>query len=82
MKKNTHINVTVDFTLWSLGTYDLRIPIHQTVQQMLLNFMNTLKVTKQPAVYAMKIPTKNLLLSDDDCLMDYPITDGDILIVL
>lgn len=83
MENKTHINVTIDFSNWDNGQYDLRIPVHQPIKPLLLNLMETLKIdmTNQ-ALFALKVPTKNLLLSDDDSLLDYPVTDGDILIIL
>lgn len=83
MANETHINVTLDFTNWREGTYDLRIPRHQTVKQLLLNLQETLSI-QLPGLsrFAIKVPTKQLVLADDDSLLDYPVADGDILIVL
>ncbi|MBO1002409.1 EsaB/YukD family protein [Pseudogracilibacillus auburnensis] len=83
MAKNVHINVTVDFTNWNDGMYDLRIPIQLTVKQLLLNLQETLEITMpESSLFATKIETKQLLLADDDSLIDYPVTDGDIIVVL
>lgn len=83
MPKGSHINVTVDFRNCSDGVYDLRIPAHQPIKQLLLNLFETLQLDMTKVTrYAVKIPTKKLLLTDDDRLEDYPVTDGDILIVL
>lgn len=83
MSKKTHINVTIDFSNWGGGEHDLRIPVHQPIKPLLLNLMETLKIDMEnQALFVLKIPTKNLVLSDDDSLLDYPVTDGDILIVL
>ena len=79
----THINVTVDFTKKKFGRYDLRIPVHQPVKQLLANLTETLHLhIEEEFLYTIKVPAKSLLLSDDDRLADYPITDGDILVVL
>ncbi|WP_106496019.1 EsaB/YukD family protein [Lentibacillus sp. Marseille-P4043] len=84
MPYKTHIDVTIDFTSRrDAGLYDLRIPVQLTVKQLLLNVIDTLKLgPTDSSAYTIKIITKNLLLADDDMLMDYPITDGDILTVL
>lgn len=83
MSTGTHINVTIDFSNWGDGPYDLRIPVHQPVKPLLLNLAETLNIDiTNKAFFALKVPTKDLLLSDDDSMLDYPVTDGDILIVL
>lgn len=83
MFNNTHINVTINFSNWDGPEYDLRIPVHQPVKQLLLNLVETLKIDlMKVSLFAIKIPTKDLLLTDDDRLIDYQVTDGDILIVL
>lgn len=83
MFNNTHINVTINFSNWDGPEYDLRIPVHQPVKQLLLNLVETLKIDlTKVSLFAIKIPTKDLLLTDDDRLIDYQVTDGDILIVL
>lgn len=83
MPRETHVNVTVDFRKWDAGRYDVRIPLHQPIKQLLENLMETLNldITKA-SLFAVKIPDKELLLTDDDRLVDYPVTNGDILIVL
>ncbi|MGC4376901.1 EsaB/YukD family protein [Fictibacillus sp. Mic-4] len=83
MPAETHINVTVDFSKWDGDQYDLRIPVHQTVKQLLGNITETLNLSlSKESLFAVKVPAKDLLLTDDDRLIDYPVTNGDILIVL
>lgn len=83
MAKKTHINVTIDFSNWEYEAYDLRIPKHQTVKQLLLNLQETLEIyMPNHSQFAIKVLTKQLVISDDDSLTDYPVTDGDILVVL
>lgn len=83
MAKASHINVTIDFGNWGGSEYDLRIPVHQPIKQLLMNLAETLNLdVEKSSLFTIKIPTKNLLLSDDDRLSDYQVTDGDILIVL
>lgn len=82
MKANTHINVTIDFNNWNGGIYDLRIPIHQTIKQLFLNLQETLKIAMpHEHLFIVKITTKHLLLADEDILWDYPVANGDILVV-
>ncbi|GIO23678.1 EsaB/YukD family protein [Oceanobacillus sp. J11TS1] len=83
MTHNTHVNVTVDFTKWGENTYDLRIPLQISVKQLLLNLTETLKIERRDrTLSALKITTKDILLTDDDSLIDYPVSNGDILKVL
>lgn len=84
MHKNSHINVTIDFRKAGIGeVYDLRIPVHVTVKQLLLNIMETLKLdAPDRSLAAIKVQNKQLLIADDDLLMDYPVTDGDVFTVL
>jgi uncharacterized ubiquitin-like protein YukD len=83
MPKETHINVTVDFSEWGKGRYDLRIPVHQPVKQLLTNIVETLNLgLEKDALFTIKIPAKGILLTDDDRLVDFPAANGDILLVL
>ena len=83
MSSKTHVNVTVDFRNLGGSEYDLRIPIHQPIKQLLANIAQTLQLKDlQPMPYAVKIPTKHLLLADDDKLGDHKVADGDRLVVL
>lgn len=83
MAYGTHINITIDFSKWDDKQYDLRIPIHQPIKQLLMNLADTLNLDiKREVLFAVKVPAKKLLLTDDDRLVDFSVTDGDILIVL
>ncbi|EIA21332.1 YukD family protein [Listeria fleischmannii 1991] len=83
MVKQTHLNVTVDFTKWGESQKDLRIPAHQPIKALILNLAETLKFELgSDTKYSLKATNKGILLSDDDKLTDYPITDGDILEIL
>ncbi|MEN2768991.1 EsaB/YukD family protein [Ornithinibacillus xuwenensis] len=85
MSERTHINVTFDFSKRTNSEmkYDLRIPVQLTVKHLLQNVMEIVNVDNgSDSRCAIKVLTKNLLLTDDDILSDYPITDGDIFIVL
>lgn len=82
MPSETHINVTVDFSKWFKGRYDLRIPVYQPIKQLLANLAETLNldITKE-SLFVVKVPSKEILLTDDDRLVDYPVANGDILLV-
>lgn len=82
--EHSHIDVTVDFTANQQDTvYDLRIPVQISVKQLLLDISDTLKLAPlENSRCAIKVWNKGLLLTDDDLLMDYPVTDGDILTIL
>ncbi|WP_249872487.1 EsaB/YukD family protein [Oceanobacillus saliphilus] len=85
MAQNTHINVTMDFSKWvnEGGMYDLRIPIQLSVKQLLQYVMEILNLDYRAGTRSsIKVITKNILLADDDQLTDFPVTDGDILVVL
>lgn len=83
MNVQTHINVTIDFKKWNGSTYDLRIPNHQSVKYLLRNLVETLKVKEHTqSHYVIKVVNKSIVLTDNDRLIDYKITDGDILQVL
>jgi uncharacterized ubiquitin-like protein YukD len=83
MPSQTHVNVTVDFSGWGKGQYDVRIPAHQPIKQLLVNLAETLNLDLTMAtLFAVKLANKELLLADDDRLIDYPVTNGDLLLVL
>jgi uncharacterized ubiquitin-like protein YukD len=83
MPSETHVNVTVDFSKWGKGQYDVRIPVHQPIKLLLMNLAETLNLDiAKAALFAVKLPYKELLLTDDDRLVDYPVANGDFLLVL
>ncbi|MUK87583.1 hypothetical protein GMD78_04105 [Ornithinibacillus sp. L9] len=85
MSQQTHINVTFDFSkrLYSDKKYDLRVPVQLSVKHLLQSVMETVNIDYDAdSRCAIKVLTKNLLLTDDDILSDYPVSDGDIFIVL
>lgn len=83
LSNTTHINVSIDFSKWDYGAFDLRIPVHQPIKKLLGNITETLNLNIHGvSLFAVKIPAKNLLLTDDDRLMDYSVTSGDVLLVL
>ncbi|MFP7479333.1 EsaB/YukD family protein [Terribacillus saccharophilus] len=84
MANTNHINVTMDFQSLSRegSVYDLRIPTQLTVKQLLHHVMDTLHIESSGIHSTIKIVNKHLVLADDDYLRDYPVTDGDVLVVL
>ncbi|AUJ26915.1 EsaB/YukD family protein [Virgibacillus dokdonensis] len=82
MAQDTHINVTMDFNNIGCGVYDLRIPTQLTVKQLLYYVTDALHITlPEHSYYAIKVTTKKLFIADDDYIVNYPVTDGDILVV-
>ena len=85
MAQVTHINVTVDFSkrINNGKQYDLRIPVQLNVKQLLQYLMDTLNLDYSVnSRSVIKVLTKNLLIADDDNLTDFPVTDGDVLLIL
>ncbi|EIT83773.1 YukD [Fictibacillus macauensis ZFHKF-1] len=83
MATQSHINVTVDFSLCQDGAYDVRIPIGQPVKQLIGNIIDALKLdVRKEELFAMQVPLKQLILADDDRIAAFPITNGDVLVVL
>lgn len=83
MAVQTHINVTIDFTKWDGGTYDLRIPNHQSIKYLLKNLVETLNIGNyDQSRCVIKVINKSIVLTDNDRLIDYKVTDGDVLQVL
>jgi uncharacterized ubiquitin-like protein YukD len=83
MGNNTHINITIDFTNWGGNVYDLRVPTHQQVKQLLVGLVQTLHLNPpNETAYAMKVVTKGMVISNDDRIVDFNVTDGDLLQVL
>ncbi|MFD1850869.1 EsaB/YukD family protein [Oceanobacillus bengalensis] len=84
MAQKTHINVTIDLSQLMDGgaCIDLRIPIHLSVKQLVKKVMEALNIADNETYSTIKVVNKNLLIADDDHLADYPVTDGDILVVI
>lgn len=85
MAQITHINVTVDFSkrINNGKQYDLRIPVQLNVKQLLQYLMDTLNLDNGVnSRSVIKVLTKNLLIADDDNLTDFPVTDGDVLLII
>lgn len=82
--KNEHINVTFDFSHYNdAKPYDLRIPTQITVKQIIADVIEALKLREiESYPSTVKIQTKKLVMSDDDLLSEYPVTDGDVITVL
>lgn len=84
MSQKTHINVTVDLSriMDKRKSYDLRIPIQLNVKQLIMKVMEALGIEGNTTYSTIKVMNKNLLLADDDYLANYPVTDGDILVII
>lgn len=85
MAQVTHINVTVDFSkrIKNGKQYDLRIPVQLNVKQLIQYIMEALDIDYSTNEKSMiKVLTKDLLITDEDNLTDYPVTDGDVFLIL
>ena len=74
-----HKKVTFDFTNYNYGTYDLAVPIHMSMKALLPLVLESLDIHLSDISNQIKVITKNQLLVENDRLIDYQITDGDIL---
>jgi uncharacterized ubiquitin-like protein YukD len=80
MTSDTHINVTLHA---GARRVDVRIPVKITVYQLLVELGQIFPDLGQPARrYQLRIPTKGLLLTEEDTLSRYPLATGDILEVM
>jgi uncharacterized ubiquitin-like protein YukD len=84
LPNQTHINVTIDFSRHRDNCmYDVRIPVNLPVKQLLVQVAQSLHLDiNRGSLFGIKVPAKELLLTDDDCLAHYAVTSGDILLVL
>lgn len=74
MMKNTHINITLDMEGQSR---DLRLPVKITVKQLITELDHIFNVRKNRQKYQLKVTNKGILLGENDLLSQYPITNGD-----
>ncbi|MCG2500627.1 type VII secretion protein EsaB [Staphylococcus epidermidis] len=77
-----HKKVTFDFTNYNYETYDLAVPIHMSMKALLPLVLESLDIHLSDISNQIKVITKNQLLVENDRLIDYQITDGDILKLL
>ncbi|GGE55252.1 EsaB/YukD family protein [Priestia taiwanensis] len=83
MNNRTHTSITMDFRNWGGHFYDLHVPNHQPVKYLLTNLAQTLGLTcPNETTYAMKVVNKGIILLNDDKMMDFNITEGDLIQVL
>ena len=77
--KNTHINVTIDFSLWNGQEMDLRVPGVQPARELIENLGKSLgydTYLKNKNQYALKEKGKEIVLLDYETLVDRGISDG------
>ncbi|AJC97012.1 EsaB/YukD family protein [Staphylococcus hyicus] len=74
-----HKRVTVDFSNYNKGTYDLALPILLPMRTLIPLIMDSLDIELTRIPKYVKITTKHHLLVENDRLIDFQIADGDIL---
>ncbi|MGL5042160.1 MAG: EsaB/YukD family protein [Culicoidibacterales bacterium] len=81
--KETHIDVTIDFSNVGLPTsFDLRIPTQQPVHELIVNICRTLKIEQVLAskmTYSLRVINKNMIVSGSDILANTHASNGDLL---
>ncbi|MBM7541135.1 EsaB/YukD family protein [Amphibacillus cookii] len=81
--KTNHIDVTVDLSGYGIEQpFDLRIPVHITIKQLIINIADALRLESKTLAPAIRVKTKEIMMMDDDMLTDYPIATGDILTII
>ncbi|PTL09535.1 EsaB/YukD family protein [Staphylococcus gallinarum] len=79
---NQHKKVTVDFSNYSYGTYDLAVPIFVPLKTLIPLIIDSLDLDIYNYKVQMKVMTKQQLLVGNDRLIDFQIANGDILKLL
>ncbi|UEX90020.1 EsaB/YukD family protein [Staphylococcus ratti] len=74
-----HKRVTVDFTHYNKGSYDLALPVLVPIKTLVPLIMESLDITLTTPPKYVKVTTKHHLLVENDRLIDFQIADGDIL---
>ncbi|WP_321388957.1 EsaB/YukD family protein [uncultured Enterococcus sp.] len=83
MADNTeHINITLVYSDNRGKIVDLRIPSNITVYRFIRELNQIFGRNKALKKYQLKVLNKGILLSEEQRIKDYPITDGDIIEVL
>ncbi|UXV36266.1 type VII secretion protein EsaB [Staphylococcus sp. IVB6181] len=77
-----HKSVTLDFTNYKAGTYDLSVPVHLPINTLIPLIIDSLDLRNVKRLIQVKELTKSKLLTEGDCLVDFHIADGDILKVI
>lgn len=77
-----HKQVTVDFSNYSKGSYDLALPIYLPLRILIPLVVESLDLDVRYMKTQAKVMTKHQLLLENDCLADYQVADGDILKIL
>lgn len=77
-----HINITLDFERYNLGAYDLAVPIHLPIKQLIPLIGESLELRDVDKPIQVKVITKSQLLTESDCLKDFNVGNGDILKVM
>ncbi|OHO71474.1 type VII secretion protein EsaB [Staphylococcus sp. HMSC036D05] len=79
---NQHKKVTIDFSNYHMGTYDLSVPIYLPLKTLIPLIIDSLGIDIRNFKNQVKVITKNQLLVENDRLVDFQVADGDILKLL
>lgn len=80
MPDTEHINITL--MLKNGNQVDLRIPIFISAAALVHQLESIFHLEKKEGMKQIKVRTKGLVLTEDQQLYDYPITDGDIIEII
>lgn len=77
-----HKQVSVDFTNHGGDIYDLAVPIYLPLNELIPLLMESLDIQTVFKPDKVKITTKSILLKENDRLVDFQVSNGDILKLL
>lgn len=80
MQDTKHINITL--LLKNGHQVDLRIPIFISAAALVQQLESIFHLEQKEGMKQIKICTKGLVLTENQQLYDYPITDGDIIEII
>lgn len=80
MQDTKHINITL--LLRNRNAVDLRIPLYITVGALVRHLQSIFHLDKRGGMKQIKVLTKGLLLTENQLLYEFPITDGDIIEII
>lgn len=80
MQDTEHINVTL--ILKNENQVDLRIPVFISAAVLVRQLESIFHLDEKEGMKQIKVHTKGLILTENQQLSDYPITDGDIIEII
>ncbi len=76
---NTHLNVTIIINDYA---YDMRIPINQSVKDLMLEIFDVNQINISKKNYHIKIMNKDIVILENEMLSSYPLSNGDVIKLL